>query len=554
MNDKNGREIRLGDIVKISGGYFKSSNGTFFVSSGDDRSIWLHRIKKNGEPCVSSASSTQNWPLSSYCSDRTKNAEAKRHNAVNAQIEVIDGMNTYYVAEHFRSKASEAAERAENAVRRGEAEEWIQRYRDEETRNRAVADRLSANAEQPKAKEPEIGIKFYWNGIKVDGGRLIPCYYSLYDDKVNIVAKDYKDLPTKYFVVENGTDIITDYFENDSTTLTPEHPLYRFARYAALKGLMNGRTWRTPTDELKAEWERTKDPGQPTAADLQAVEDLKTAKESARIAAEHAEELARREERLRKISEGRQFIEQTAAEYPVTDGAPTVEILFSENPAFYSWTESRDRTRTEIKIHADGTREEKTVIEEPRRRLILSVAAAEIVLQHFDEQVHAEQRGYDKTDFLIRWTDEKTGEAQTYEGRYDLGDNDGGLIEHIRAFGRSTLHDAEQNSEIQAFADYLEQYTSGGRVVNVELSPIVIDFLTYRKKKQEEAAQQNRRDWERIFAEVAMLTDEQLEAAVFQVDPKDEEKLDVARFFLQELNRRDENRAFEVFKRWQSGA
>ena len=30
MTDKNGKEIKTGDIVKIEGGYFKRDNGTFF--------------------------------------------------------------------------------------------------------------------------------------------------------------------------------------------------------------------------------------------------------------------------------------------------------------------------------------------------------------------------------------------------------------------------------------------------------------------------------------------------------------------------------------------
>ena len=31
MLDKNGREIKMGDIVRVENGYFKSSNGLFFL-------------------------------------------------------------------------------------------------------------------------------------------------------------------------------------------------------------------------------------------------------------------------------------------------------------------------------------------------------------------------------------------------------------------------------------------------------------------------------------------------------------------------------------------
>ena len=581
MKDSNGREIRTGDIVEISGAYFKTSNGRFFVSSGPDMpgegggSLWLRRVKKNGEICVNSATSSESWPPHSYCSDRRKNAEARAHNEQNARITVIDGVNTWHVAERFREKANEYKERGRDmAARWGADRDDVREVLARGDFYAAVAERLEADAKEPKNTEPEKGIRFYTNGIKVDGGRLIRCWYSLDDNSVTIYAKDCARLPREYFAVRNDTDIYTDYFDDDKTTLTPDHPLYRFARYVAAKGrakrdqarlnaieaeVASGQPerWRGHNDALRteaqglrrnmAEWERMKDPGQPTAADLKAVEELKTAKESARIAAEHAEDMARREEMLRKRTEGRHYIESVAEQHPVVDGQPTVEIPFSENPAFYSWTESIDQTRTEIKYNADGTQEEKTEVITPRRRLILSVAAAEIVLRHFDEEVHAERRGYDKTDFIIRYKDPESGEDSTYEGRYDLGDNDGGLIEHIRAFVNSTMHDEQEKASTLAVADLLEQYTDGGRVVSVDIAPGVIDLLAYRKKQEQE---QRRAEVERVACEVAMLTDDQLEAAVMCVDPEDKSKTDVARYFLQELSKRDADRAIEVYKKW----
>ena len=522
MNDSNGREIRTGDIVTVSGAYFKTSNGLFYVSNLDtERSLWLHRVKKNGEICVSSASSTQSWPLTGYCSDARKNREARLHNAEHARIEITDGVNPYHVAAEFRKKEQEARDRAENQRRMHGDSDYAREIEQTAEQCAAVAARLEAAAQPVQEKEPDIGIKFYWNGIKVDGGRLIPCYYSLDENSISISAKDYKNLPRQYFAVENNSDIYTDYFDSDRTTLTPEHPLYRFARYAALKNLMNGKTWHKPTDAQKNEWEHMRDPGQPTAADLAAVEALKTAKESARRAAEHAAELAAREERLRKISEGRHFIEQTAALHPVTDGEPTVEIGFSESPYHNSISQGLNN--------------------------VFSVAAAEIILKHYDDAYPAHS-GYDKTDFVVRYTDQETGEQNTYEGRYDIGDHDGGLIEHIRAFGRSTLHDEKERSEILALADWLEQFTEHGRVVNVELAPGVTDFIAYRKRKQE----RDRAEVQEIFDTIAMLTDAQLEAAVFCVDPNDPDKADVARLFLQELAQRDKQKAFDVFRRWKS--
>lgn len=551
MQDKNGREIRTGDIVRVSGAYFKTSNGTFYVSNLDTgRTLWLHRIKKNGEICMDTASSTQSWPLSSYCSDRRKNALAKEHNKEHAEIEVVDDVNTWHVAEHFRKQAQERQEAAENIRRRGDGrgdadacEEYARQYS-------AVVERLSESAVEPPAKEPEHGIKFYWNGIKVDGGRLIPCHFWLGENKVNISAKDYKDLPREYFTVENNSDSYTDYFERDHATVTPEHPLYRFARYVTLKGIMNGKTYRKPTEEQVREWSSMKDPGQPTATDLKAVEDMKLAQENARKAKEQAEQLERREEALRRRSEGRNYIESVMEQWPLRDGEPSVEIPFSEDPAFYSWTTSVDQTVTEVKVKADGTTEEQTRVVTPRRRLVMSVAAAEIILKHYDEDMAARHEGYNKTDFIVRWPDPETGEEHSYEGRYDLGDNDGGLIEHIRAFGRSIKQDEEAQEQICGLADMLEQYTAGGRVVSVEVAPQIVDFVRAKKEREQE---QRKQEVDMLFAQVAMLTVEQLTEAVMLIDPHDKEKEDVARFFLQELNRRDKKTAFEVFKRWKTG-
>ena len=57
----------------------------------------------------------------------------------------------------------------------------------------------------------------------------------------------------------------------------------------------------------------------------------------------------------------------------------------------------------------------------------------------FGELDAAHGTGYDKTSFSIAYT--LQGELITYEGRQDLGDGDGGLIEHIRAYHEHYTHD-----------------------------------------------------------------------------------------------------------------
>ena len=406
-------------------------------------------------------------------------------------------------------------------------------------------------------------IRFFWNGIKVNGGKLIRCFYFTDSDSVTISARDYADLPRDMFKVKNETDLYTDYFDSDRATVTPEHPLYKYARAAALKAAMRGEPeyiaklkntvenkklapWQKP-DDFRAEIDRrqaqldrnaaelaTLPKGHPTAADVEAVHEMNTAAESARLAREHAAELERREKAIRTRNENRAFIEQTAAAHPIKNGAPVVTVEWSENGAF-----------------DDGMK--------------FSVAAAEIIFKTLDEKISADQeRGYDKTSFSIAYTD-ADGEPSTYEGRYDLGDNDGGLIAHIRSFGaflrdkgnfgngKPTDEDKETGAAIVAVADLLEQYTEGGRVVSVMPAPWLEEYKRRKAEQAQQEQEQARQDFADILESVQMLTDEQIERAVFAISPTDAEKLDVARFFLQELSRRDEANALAVFRRWKRG-
>lgn len=421
-------------------------------------------------------------------------------------------------------------------------------------------------------------IKFFYNGIKLNGeNKLLKCFYSIDNSTaesgpcVTIYARGYDDLPRDVFPVENDTDIYTDYFDSDRATLTPAHPLYKYARAAAIKAdlrdsvpyleklertLNSGKLapWqnadalkidadsrRAKVEQYRAELEQLPKT-HPTADDLAEIDTMKTAAENAHRAREQAEQLEAREKTLRQRAEGRAYIEGIAQQYPITEGAPYVEIPFSENPAFYAFNDQNSKTG------------------EPLR---LSVAAAEIVLKHFDEQAAAEDRGYDKTDFVIHYIDDD-GEPSTYSGRYDLGDNDGGMIAHIRSFGeflrdkgnfgngKPSDEDKESGAALVEFAAMLEGYTAGGRVVSVEVAPWLAEYA--RRKAEQRAAEDQaaRERFEETLAMLEMLTDEQLEAAIFSIDPNDAENADIARFFFQQLVKRDKSRAVEVLRRWQS--
>lgn len=290
-------------------------------------------------------------------------------------------------------------------------------------------------------------IKFYYNGLRLNGSRaLVKCSYSIDNSRrtaspcVTICADRGGSLPRDLFPVENDTDIMTDYFDNDRATITADHPLYPFARAAAVKYEINLLKISQRYAEKRAAGGYMADyytkeaarlagrieqfnaelaalpSTQPAAADLEAVAAQNLEAENASRRAEQEAEQAERETVLRRRVAGRCFIAETEQAHPITPGAPFVEIPFSENPAFYACTDQAGKTG------------------EPLR---LSVAAAEIIIRHYDAEVYADpDSAYDKTDFVIHYADEH-GHPFTYSGRYDLGCNAGGLISHIRNFGEN---------------------------------------------------------------------------------------------------------------------
>jgi hypothetical protein len=78
-------------------------------------------------------------------------------------------------------------------------------------------------------------LKFYWNGIKVNGGKLQRAYFwngpyvNLPADTITITAKDHSGFSAEVaevFTVQNDSDGMTDYFEKDRIRVYSTHPLY----------------------------------------------------------------------------------------------------------------------------------------------------------------------------------------------------------------------------------------------------------------------------------------------------------------------------------------
>lgn len=118
MLDKNGKEIRTGDMVQITGAYFKNDNGLYFVEhspndvdwSGNDYS--LRKISKRGK--ISTAKGRICfWPIAIFTNSYEKRVNGNAWNKEHAKIEIVSGFPVHEVIAHFKQKAIKAGERAE---------------------------------------------------------------------------------------------------------------------------------------------------------------------------------------------------------------------------------------------------------------------------------------------------------------------------------------------------------------------------------------------------------------------------------------------------------
>lgn len=120
MLDKNGIEIKTGDIVRITGTYFKTDNALYFVEHSDGDPDWcgkdhcLLKIKRNGE-LSKAKNSTCFWPIMVTVNGYEKYTTAKLWNKEHAQIEIVEGIDKAHIAEYFRDQSQQC-------------DKWIERY------------------------------------------------------------------------------------------------------------------------------------------------------------------------------------------------------------------------------------------------------------------------------------------------------------------------------------------------------------------------------------------------------------------------------------------
>lgn len=112
MVDKNGVEMKTGDIVAVSGAYFKNDNGLYFIERSPGDPSWcgesysLKKLKRNGQPSTAKHNLCS-WPIGIFTNSWEIRNLARAWNAEHAEIEVIPEMSGKAVAEHFEGMARE---------------------------------------------------------------------------------------------------------------------------------------------------------------------------------------------------------------------------------------------------------------------------------------------------------------------------------------------------------------------------------------------------------------------------------------------------------------
>lgn len=111
MTDKNNRTMKTGDVVEITGAYFKNDNGLYFVEHTPGDPNWsgrdhcLRRIKRNGE-LSTAKDNICFWPISVYVNSRDKRAAANQWNREHAEIEIKTFPHTEHIAAYFADEAA----------------------------------------------------------------------------------------------------------------------------------------------------------------------------------------------------------------------------------------------------------------------------------------------------------------------------------------------------------------------------------------------------------------------------------------------------------------
>lgn len=296
-------------------------------------------------------------------------------------------------------------------------------------------------------------VKIYYNGFRREDGELIKCNYSMMGNGDICVTAD--NLPRDIFPdVKNDTEPYDDYYKRDYVYIRKDHPLYRFFLFAynrkklhdakqSIKYFQSPRGKRyygseaiEMQEKVIREYEKQEDPGQPTNADLLLVDKMREDYEKSVIEAKEAEERAYRE-RIESIkNNASEVIEKYVKLYPLQENAKDYAVVeWSELASF------RENNRSEK--YGGGK---------------YSIKALDKIFAEVDAFCHKDDIGYYKTDFRIVRDNESI-----YNGRYDLGDGEQGLFDHIYKYQKYYMErekdqkTAEEIKEIEELINWLAE-------------------------------------------------------------------------------------------------
>lgn len=109
MLDKNGKQIKIGDVVKLEGAYFKNDNGEFIVTHVPGSNNWSGSYCSLTKATKKHQFSKQkynlsSWPISSVVSDHFKTMYAKAYNKEHATIEIVGNVALSYVEKYEQER------------------------------------------------------------------------------------------------------------------------------------------------------------------------------------------------------------------------------------------------------------------------------------------------------------------------------------------------------------------------------------------------------------------------------------------------------------------
>ncbi len=169
MTDKNNRTMKTGDVVEITGAYFKNDNGLYFVEHTPGDPNWsgrdhcLRRIKRNGE-LSTAKDNICFWPISAFVNSLDKRAAANQWNQEYAEIEIKAFPHTAHIAAYFADEAEKQDKEAQRCIwNLGEDHEVVKAIQATRDFLRSISDGLRAeqptpaDTQQPEQQTPATG-------------------------------------------------------------------------------------------------------------------------------------------------------------------------------------------------------------------------------------------------------------------------------------------------------------------------------------------------------------------------------------------------------------